>query len=63
MLLYAGLNSVPVVKLSFGTILLRPGASAWPFLGQKVIVGVRNSVQNARYVRGIFDNEEKIGEQ
>jgi hypothetical protein len=24
------------------------------------MVGLRNTGQNARYVRGIFDNEEKI---
>jgi hypothetical protein len=33
------------------------------YVRQKVMVGLRNSAQNERYVSGIFDNEEKISEQ
>jgi len=33
------------------------------YVRQKVIVGLRSTEQNERYVRGIFDNEEKISEQ
>jgi len=27
------------------------------------MAGLKNSAQNERYVSGIFDNEEKIGEE
>jgi len=30
---------------------------------QKVIVGLKSTEQNERYVSGIFDNEAKISEQ
>jgi len=33
------------------------------YVRQKVIVGLKNTVQNERYVSGIFDNEAKISEQ
>jgi len=33
------------------------------YVRQKVMVGLKNSEQNERYVSDIFDNEEKFSEQ
>ena len=33
------------------------------YAGKKLMAGLQSTVQNERYVSGIFDNEEKICEE